>query len=85
MFRECHECGSREVSFSENLKNETCYHQWVTEKINRLGAKGLNYCVQVTSKKILQCTIAELINLFNFKLTTFLKHMYEQFLKLRQI
>lgn len=51
----------------------TTYEQWVTEKINRPGAKGRFYNVQITTKKQIDITVLKLVELLN---TIFLKHVY---------
>ena len=77
MFRECDRCANTNVTCSNNLLEEkTWYNQWVTEKVERVGAKGANYKVQITFKKKFQCTVSQLIDLLNSKISVYLKHVF---------
>lgn len=75
MFRECKTCANRQVQLTEPNRS-TWYHSWVSEKIRRLGAKGLMYDVKITSKQMIHCTLSQLVLKFNQMIPKFLVHEF---------
>ena len=75
MFGECEICKERHVLSSDS--NEIVqYKNWISESIERPGAKGLMYNVKETKIKQIVCTTSILIEAFNEKLRHFLVHSF---------
>lgn len=75
-YGECQKCKDKNLKFNGDDK-PTWYYQWVTEKIERSGAKNLMYNVKMTSKKIIECMLSELVNQLNTNIYDFTKHVYQ--------
>lgn len=76
MYGQCNDC--KDLKFLNPLENnETCwFFRWETYEVDRIGAKGLNYHVRITSKKRNECTVSELVTEMNVRAPIFLKHAY---------
>lgn len=77
MYRKCMRCKDKKVIIKDSPTEVTFYHQWVTEKIVRPGAKGKMYEVQLTTKKRKISTTQDLTEEFNSQLPTYMKHVYD--------
>lgn len=76
MLRDCDKCGDLQV-INPELEDTTTYQAWVTEKVTRLGAKGLIYQPKITFKKKIEISLSDLVQKFNDSLKKFLAHVYK--------
>lgn len=74
LYGECKNCNNFNVIFNGD-DIVTWYNSWVTEKISRVGAKGMIFKTQVTEKKNI-CQLSQLVLKFNTNLRKFLIHAY---------
>lgn len=64
-YRLCENCKHLSLTSMGNNK-QTFYFQWVTEKETRIGADDQNLTVMITKKKKIECTVSEMVAVFNF-------------------
>ena len=88
MFGECLNCKNRSIFREYPAEHLTFYYLWVTEKVVRPGAKKLDYTVQITSRKTIECSYADLVEACKKMLPNYLKHCFitrHQFQALQEI
>ena len=63
MDRECWKCKNLvKLIIYFNSQATNFYHNWVSEKVLRIGDKIVTYRVKVTQKKTISCPVSELVN-----------------------
>lgn len=79
MYRLCKKCQDKSPVFNsaENSSETIVYHQWVTEEIDRPGAKGTMYHVKVTIKKLFASNCQSFQKEFQDQIPNYLKHIYD--------
>ena len=75
-YGDCSSCKYKQIPASKNV-NETWYYKWITQNVERPGAKGRIYSVKVTSKEKINCTISQLVNEINDQMPYYFKHIYD--------
>ena len=87
MYGNCLDC--KNLKLLENSSDDnTWYDTWVTENVIRPGAKGKLFSVKITHKKRIDCSLSELIKVFNDLLKKFCIHVFittHQFKSLHQL
>ncbi|KYM96050.1 hypothetical protein ALC62_13300 [Cyphomyrmex costatus] len=76
MYGDCYECKNKNLD-PPTTNDSSFYYQWVSEKEDRPGKQGKIFHVTVTLKKKITYNILDLIQEFNSKIPTFLKHYYD--------
>lgn len=75
MLRDCDKCGDLQL-VDLGIEDRTTYRAWVTEKVKRIGAKGLIYEPKITCLKTIEVSISGLVQIFNQTLKKFLSHVF---------
>lgn len=76
MYRECINCNEKSISVP-NDSSATFYYQWVTNEIDRTGAKNATYHVRITEKEKKSCTVKQLVEELNSRTPLYLQHVYD--------
>lgn len=74
-YRICKNCKHLSLATTETNNEQTFYFQWVPENETRIGANDQNLTVMVTKKKKIECTVSEMVAVFNSQLPSYLKHV----------
>ena len=75
MYRECNVCKNRDLGLLAD-KRSSWYFQWQTKTEDRIGAKGQNYHVKITSKEKIEASVEEIVLQLNAQTPSFLKHSF---------
>ena len=78
MYRDCLKCKNTVFNMpNEDIaKKSSSYFQWQTRAEDRIGAKGENYHVKITSKEKIVSSIGDIVLQLNSQTPSFLKHAF---------
>lgn len=78
MYGECGKCHNFKINHNgEDFR--TWYNYWVTEKVSRMGAKGMIFNVKITHRKKICCKLSELVQKFNSDLRKIFIHVEKNY------